>query len=448
MNVYQPSPIERHDPAWAWSPFEPDDQRPWNYALVGHLHRRAAFGATWEQMQQSLHAGPQATIDGFFAATPQRQQFEQTFAAYERSAVKDLGTWGAWWLRRLIESPDPLREVMTLFWTHHFAVSGRLLDDMQVLVTHVQRLRRQALGSLREQVTGLSDDAAVYVGLEATSHYRKQPGDHFVRPLIEHFTVGPDVCQEADIMAAARAWSGWFVYRDRLRFIEREKDPDPKTFLGQTGAWQREDILRILLEQRATAETVVRKLYRWLISETEEPEAGLLEPLVAGLARDEQIEPLVATMLRSNLFFSTVAYRQRVKSPVDYAVGLVKSLEGTVSTTLLAADVAGMGQRLGYPPTVLGWAGGRHWINTGTLTARYNLAEALLKGEDPYGDRLQVEKLVDRYAQNESEAAFLFLNRLLLQTEVESANMGDVADPHTLRGVAYALAVSPEYQLS
>ena len=30
----------------------------------------------------------------------------------------------AWWLRRMIETPHPLLEKMTLFWHGHFATNG------------------------------------------------------------------------------------------------------------------------------------------------------------------------------------------------------------------------------------------------------------------------------------------------------------------------------------
>jgi uncharacterized protein (DUF1800 family) len=446
MNIYQPSRQERTDPDWAWSRFEPDAARPWNGALVGHLHRRIAWGAAWETLQQSLASGPQAAIDRLLESTAEGQAFDRAFAEYERSAVKDLDTLAAWWLRRLIESPEPLRENMALFWHNHFAFSGRSFDDLQTLVAHLQALRRLGLGSYREVLRHFVDDPAPYVGLAAGAHRRRLPSDRFVRPLIESYTFGPGVCSPADIEAAARAWSGWFVYRERLRFIPRERDPDRKTFLGQTGNWQREDILRLILEQPAAAETLVRRLYRWLISETEDPDPALLQPLVQAFARDYQIEALVATMLRSNLFFSGAAYHQRVKSPVDFAVGLVKSLEGRVSTTLLAADVAGLGQRLGDPPTTAGWPGGRHWINSVTMTGRCNLAWALLRGEDPYGDRLQVEDLVRRHGQGGSEDGRRFLNRLLLQSDEEPAAVDPAGG--NLRRAAYLLAARPEYQLA
>ena len=34
-----------NDPSWAWTAYEPDAERPWNLTQVGHLYRRAAFGA-------------------------------------------------------------------------------------------------------------------------------------------------------------------------------------------------------------------------------------------------------------------------------------------------------------------------------------------------------------------------------------------------------------------
>ncbi len=447
MKIYQPSQTEKADPAWAWSPYAPDAQSPWNLALVGHLHRRVTFGASWEQMQQSLEQGPQATINRLFEGTATDPAFARTFADYERSAVKDLETLGAWWLRRLIETPDPLRECMTVFWHNHFAISGRSFDNMQTLVAHIQGLRRLGLGSFQTLLHHLADDPALYVALDANAHRRRQPSDTFVRPLIETFTLGPGVCSNEDLAAAARAWSGWFVYRERLRFIERERDTGAKTFLGQTGNWQREDILRMILAERAAAMTVVRKLYRWLISETDEPDTALLRPLAESFARDFLIEPLVATILRSRLFFSSVACHQRIKSPVDYAIGLVKSMEGTVSTTLLAADVAALGQRLGDPPTVQGWTGGRYWINATTLTERHNLAEALLSGADPYGDRLQVERVVNRYGQSERRAARSFLNQLLLQTEA-TVGAGEAQPETDLRQTAYRIVTRPEYQLA
>ena len=46
------------EPGWAWAAYQPDARQPWNLALAGHLFRRAAFGAGWDQLQQALSDGP------------------------------------------------------------------------------------------------------------------------------------------------------------------------------------------------------------------------------------------------------------------------------------------------------------------------------------------------------------------------------------------------------
>ena len=50
------------DPAWAWAPYEPDAERTWNVRWAGHLYRRAAFGASWDELQQALADGPQRAV--------------------------------------------------------------------------------------------------------------------------------------------------------------------------------------------------------------------------------------------------------------------------------------------------------------------------------------------------------------------------------------------------
>ena len=42
------------DPRWAWEPYQPSVKEPWNVARVGHLYRRAGFGAN---LAESVGAG-------------------------------------------------------------------------------------------------------------------------------------------------------------------------------------------------------------------------------------------------------------------------------------------------------------------------------------------------------------------------------------------------------
>ncbi len=206
---------------------------------------------------------------------------------------------------------------------------------------------------------------------------------------------------------------------------------------------------------------VVRRLYRWLISETEEPNDARIAPLAESFAKDFNVAGLVETILRSTLFFSSQAYRQRVKGPLEFGLGIVKALEGMVSATQLAQDGANLGQDLCRPPTVKGWTGGRHWISTATLVGRHNLAAALLRSGKPYNSRLDPWAVARKHGSTTPETAAQFLLDLFLQGDLEPgvreallqdirtpATDGDRGPGATLRGLAYAMATLPEYHLA
>ena len=444
------------DPDWAWSAYEPDEARPWNLARAGHLYRRAAFGANWEQLQQALSDGPQRTVDKLLKPRENIEAFNTTYDGYENSAtsVNDLR---AWWLRRMIQTPQPLLEKMVLFWHSHFATSGAEVKDARLMRQHIRLLRSQALGSFKALLEGISRDPAVFIWLGADANRKALPNDNLVRPLMENFTIGPVHCTDKDIHEAARAFTGWFVLRGKLRYIPREHDGGVKHILGREGNFTSDDVVGILLEQPATPQRIVRKLYQWLISEMEEPDAVLIDPLAKSFAKDYDVLRLTETMLRSNLFFSSAAYRRRIKSPVEFALGVINGLEGVVSTTQLAQDLADLGQNLYHPPTVKGWAGGRHWINSASITGRYNLALALLQGSGPYEKKLNPRTIVEKYRRSTSESASQLLLELFLQDDVDPGvrkmlfktvrSKADGLDA-SLRRFAHAVVTLPEFNLA
>ena len=51
------------DPRWAWALYTPDAKNPWNLKKVGHVYRRAAFGANWDELQAGVKLGPAKLID-------------------------------------------------------------------------------------------------------------------------------------------------------------------------------------------------------------------------------------------------------------------------------------------------------------------------------------------------------------------------------------------------
>src|SRR5688500_15110533 len=114
------------DPQWAWAAYEPTARRPWSARMAAHLYRRAGFGATWDELRLAVKAGPEATIAKLFDSPAPSDPFEQTSRTLaERTvAAGDVRRLAGWWLYRMLYTPAPLIERLTLTWHGHFATSA------------------------------------------------------------------------------------------------------------------------------------------------------------------------------------------------------------------------------------------------------------------------------------------------------------------------------------
>jgi uncharacterized protein (DUF1800 family) len=207
-----------------------------------------------------------------------------------------------------------------------------------------------------------------------------------------------------------------------FRFDTSLYDDGTKTFLKKTGKWKPADIVRITLEQPACAEFLCRKLYRFLVSEAQEPSDELLQPLAQEL-RDHKyhLGHLVGVVLRSRHFYSADVIRQRIKSPVEYSLGLLRLLEvprGDVRLLALAVACDRQGQELFYPPNVKGWDGGKTWVNSTTVLERGNWANHVVWGNANLGMKAYDPCAWAKTQGVKSEQAAAALLALVLQGDV------------------------------
>lgn len=410
------------DPHWAWEPYQPSPASPWDLKKVGHLYRRAAFGANWTELEAGLRDGPGKTIERLLKGGPGQEAFLQQTDALARSieASNNGQQLRAWWLYRMLYSPHPTREKLTLFWHNHFATSNKKVNNAGYMLGQYRLMYREALGNFRTLLQDMSKDPAMLVWLDTSQSRKGMPNENYARELMELFSLGIGHYTEVDIREAARAFTGWELKNGQSVINPRQHDEGEKTVLQQKGRWQGSDIVRICLDQPAAAGFMVRKLYRFLISEQAAPPASLVEPLAERFRRsDYDFGALVETMLRSNLFFSPNGYRARIKSPVDFTLGVVRGLEGRIGTTALADALEELGQNLFNPPSVKGWDGGPIWLNGQTLLFRNNLALALTSTEDGrFGRRTDPAVLVRKYPAAAEGRPVDFFLRLFLQNDV------------------------------
>src|SRR5204862_6799017 len=102
---------------------------------------------------------------------------------------------------------------------------------------------------------------------------KKHPNENFGRELLELFSMGVGNYTEHDVREAARAFTGWTNNVLEFKFDAEQHDFGEKTFLGQTGPFNGEDIIDIILKQPVTAEFVSGKLYRYFVR-ADVPAAG------------------------------------------------------------------------------------------------------------------------------------------------------------------------------
>jgi uncharacterized protein (DUF1800 family) len=367
----------------AWDAYKPTPENAWDLRKVGHLYRRAGFGATHAELEAGVAGGHDKTIERILAGSPETDEFARAsdYMSSARSMPADAPQrrLSAWWLHRMLKTADPLREKMTLFWHNHFATSNVKVQNAQYMLGQYRLMHRHALGSFREMLVEMGRDPAMMAWLDIHQSVRGSPNENYARELMELFSLGIGNYTETDVREAAKAFTGYEIDHGKGTVNQGKHDASEKKVLGKRGTFQGEDIARICLDQAACPRFIVRKLYKFLISDSGSPDPELIDAL-AGLYRASDFDTgkLVSVMLRSNLFFSPASYRAKIKSPVDFAVGIVRALEGAAGALPLAAALEGLGQVLFAPPSVKGWDGGPAWLNTQTLLERNNLALALV----------------------------------------------------------------------
>ena len=375
-----------------WAEWKPNDVDSFDGKWVAHLYRRAGYGCTPSDMKEAMKVGLDATLEKMrtpgVVTGPSKTPPAIDNANLPAGAIQVRAAW----LQRMLSGSEPLRERLTLFWHNHFATSINKVQDASLMQRQVDLIRKHALGKFGPFLREMSRDAAMLIWLDSNQNVKAHPNENYAREVMELFSLGVGNYKEKDVQEAARAFTGWHVSppgAGNREFVFRSGEHDfaKKTFLGQTGEWDGDDIIRILLEQPACARFLVRKLYQFLINENAVPSDAFIQPLADALKKsDYDIGATVTIMLKSRHFFSAHAYRQRVKSPVEYSLGVARMF-GTGSTGnvvispySLIGTLELQGQQLFAPPNVKGWEGGKAWLNTATVLARHNFAYEICNG--------------------------------------------------------------------
>jgi uncharacterized protein (DUF1800 family) len=387
--------------------------------LMAHLLRRAGFGATRDELEAYAAQDYTAVVEDLLHPERFPEVEEDVVCRYYSLATimeDSPAVWQGRWFYRMINTRRPLQEKMALFWHGVFATGWHKSEHTPSSALQIDTFRHNGLGDLRTILLDLSRDPAMLDWLDNTQNHKDAPNENYGREIMELFSMGVGNYTEQDIKNAARAFTGWTCVQpiplypygfNPTTFVYRDEDHDDsvKTFLGETGRFNGEDIVSIIAKQPATARFISRHLYNFFVAdEPQVPAWGSVPPqdpqaidtlTQAYFDAGGNIRAMLRVLFNAD-FFKQARFR-KVKSPVELIVGTIK-LAGTYrfpepGLLTLPAAANAMGQSLMNPPTVEGWHTGKEWIDGGTLNERVNfaaneLAEASKPGVQAMVDRL------------------------------------------------------------
>jgi uncharacterized protein (DUF1800 family) len=244
-------------------------------------------------------------------------------------------------------------------------------------------IRQNALGRFSDLLYGVSKSAAMLHFLNNVQNRKDHPNENFAREVMELFTMGRGHYSEQDVKEAARAFTGWSANPGgEFQFHRFQHDAGVKSFLGRTGNFDGDDILAILLEEKQTARFISTKIYRFFVNDEPDPER--VEWLATRFFQSQyDIRRLMEDLFTSEWFYESRNIGTRVKSPVEWLVGIRRMLpmilENENSQILIQRL---LGQLLFYPPNVAGWPGGLNWIDSSTLMFRLQIPKILYQGNE------------------------------------------------------------------
>ena len=301
-------------------------------ARIALLLRRAGFAARPTELDRYLQLGWEGTLNELLHPELVQEDLDTLLASVQGNLLdlQNLEDVQTWWLYRMIQTRRPLLEKLTLFWHGHFAVANYKVNNPLLVHQHIQLLRDNALATLDDLLLRVARDPAMLIWLDGATNHRNAPNENFGRELLELYTLGIGNYSEADVKAAARAFTGWNLHGTDYFFDENQHDAGDKTFLGLSGNLDGTDILATVVNHPSTAQRVVSKMFAFFAYPDPEPE--VLAPLIDTYTRaGHNIGKVVEAILRSEAFVSERSQFEHVKSPMEYVVGSARMLNATLS---------------------------------------------------------------------------------------------------------------------
>ena len=391
-------------------------------ALIAHLMRRAGFGAQYQELEALAEQGYDATVAALLDPESQPSGLdldlaERYFIEWSHF-VRGVPEYWAW---RMINSKRQLEEKMVLFWHGVLCTADSKTQSYPTSYAELEMFRKFGMGSFRDLLLEISRDPAMVFYLDNCLSHKGAINENYGRELLELFSMGVGMdgqfnYTEDDVKECSRAFTGWTLannvpgqpygrYAAKFAYNPADHDDGVKTFLGETGNFNGEDIIDIIARQPATARFISRHLYSYFVADEAQVPAWMdtppRDPDTIRMLEDEYFRSGydIRSMLR--VLFHSDAFKNarfaRVKGPVETVMGTMRLIgdwtEPKPGFEFIFDEMKYMGQELFNPPSVEGWHTGREWIDGGTLVHRINFTADFVGDTNYPGVRSIVNRL-------------------------------------------------------
>jgi uncharacterized protein (DUF1800 family) len=391
-------------------------------ASMGHLMRRAGFGAQYHELEARAAKGYEETVEELL--NPQDHPDGMDLDLAERyfiewnHFIRGVPEYIAF---RMINSARQLEEKIVLFWHGILCISDSKLQSYPTEYEELELFRHHGLGSFKDLLLGISKDPAMIYYLDNCLSHKGAINENYGRELLELFSLGVGMdgefnYSEEDVKECARAFTGWTIansipqqpygrYAAQFVYNPDDHDDGEKTFLGETGNLNGEDVIDIIVKQPATARFISRHLYNFFVADDVEVPSWMdtppRDPETIKMLEDEYFRSdyNIKSMLR--VLFNSDAFKNarfaKVKSPIETIIGTLRLVgdwtEPKPGLEFIFDEMKYMGQEILNPPSVEGWHTGKEWIDGGTLVHRINFtADSVCNTSFP-GIQSIIEKL-------------------------------------------------------
>ena len=380
--------------------------------LIAHLLRRAGFGCTYDQIEKLSLMEYDDVVDLLINpeyGPPKDQDLLDRYfiASVEARTARHADPQWTW---RLAKSEKQLEEKIALFWHGLLAVGGIKLDHGLAMLEEIDLFRKYGLGKFETLLLKISEDPGMMYWLDNQNSHKDAPNENYGRELLELFSMGIDENGEGsytedDVKTAAKAFTGWasrptpppfFLgpFPMEFSFDKSDHDNTEKTFLGEKGNFNGNDIVNMVATHPSTAKFICKRLYLYFVSETEDwDEINKLSEVF--LKNNGEIKKVLEAMFKSEHFKSDDIRFKKVKSPSDLVFGVSRLVDKykipDLDSAELAINTLLMGQFLMNPPSVEGWHEGEEWIDSGSLIERINYASTEISNTSSSGVKRIIE---------------------------------------------------------